>query len=126
MAATVGTMAGQYKGQSLLAAFTNPNHYDIIQIINQGRKVIANVTYNGVVNLNPTLSSGQGGNGLYTSNKVMVKRFEISPAYPQATLAQIFLAAFPQNPNKLDIIQIVNLGGTISFWVDYLGVAHGA
>lgn len=44
---------------------------------------------------------------------------------PGATLAQLFADAFT-NPSQLDIIQVENLGGNISYYLNYQGVATGS
>jgi hypothetical protein len=44
---------------------------------------------------------------------------------PGATVAALFADAFT-NPSNLDILQVVNLGGNISYYLDYQGVAHGS
>jgi hypothetical protein len=44
---------------------------------------------------------------------------------PGATIAQLFADAFA-NPFQLDILQVVNQGGNISYWLDFQGVAHGS
>lgn len=46
-------------------------------------------------------------------------------ASDNATLAQIFADAFV-NPSLQDILQVINAGGNIHYYVDYLGVAHGS
>lgn len=42
-----------------------------------------------------------------------------------ATIAALFANAF-NNPQQKDILQVVNVGGNVSYYVDYLGVAHGS
>lgn len=41
------------------------------------------------------------------------------------TLAQLFADTFA-NPSQQDILQVINAGGNIHYYVDYLGVAHGS
>lgn len=42
-----------------------------------------------------------------------------------ATIAQLFADAFT-NPQQEDIIQVVNEGGNVSYYLNYLGVATGS
>lgn len=42
-----------------------------------------------------------------------------------ATIAALFANAF-SNPSLQDILQVRNIGGNVSYYVDYLGVAHGS
>lgn len=42
-----------------------------------------------------------------------------------ATIAQLFADAFT-NSVQLDILHVVNLGGNVSYYLDYLGVSHGS
>jgi hypothetical protein len=44
---------------------------------------------------------------------------------PGATVAAIFADAFA-NSSNLDILHVVNLGGNVSYYLDYQGVAHGS
>jgi hypothetical protein len=128
MAATNGTMLGQFFGPSLLAAFTNPTKYDILQLVQvPGYKKVISVSYNGVVNLNPaTAANGSGGSGIETKKETILGQFDCLNGATLSTVAQCFAAAFPTNSSNLDIFQIINEGGNVSYWLDYLGVAHGA
>jgi hypothetical protein len=42
-----------------------------------------------------------------------------------STIAQYFANAFT-NPSNLDILQVINVGGTASYYLNYLGVATGS
>ena len=104
MAATNGTLTGVYQGSSYATAFTNPESLDLIQVINEGGKVVWNLTSAGVANTNPAS---------YTGNALLGQYFGSS-----------FAAAFT-NPSSLDLIQIVSpTGESIVNYVNYAGVAH--
>lgn len=109
MAATNGTVIGQFRGTSLVAAFTNPQGLDIIQVVSIGGTVVYNLTSTGVAHTNPVSPSLVHGNpqALYQQNGA-------------ASLAAAFT-----NPSNLDLIQIISpTGGNIVAYVDYLGVVH--
>lgn len=59
-----------------------------------------------------------------TQERTRVGRFQTTLA-AGSTIAQYFANAFA-NSSNLDILQVVNVGGTVSYWLDYLGVAHGS
>lgn len=120
MAATNGTILGPYYGSSLLNAFTEPAggpSLDLLQIVDEGDNVLINVTNAGVVH-NPAVNPTNGTLiGVYYSS------------IASGTTAQIFAAAFPQNSQNnanLDIVQVVNLGGNTSYYLNYQGVATGS
>ena len=99
MAATNGTLTGVYQGSSYATAFTNPQSLDLIQVINEGGKIVWNLTSTGVASP--------------TGNALLGQYFGSS-----------FAAAFT-NPSSLDLIQIVSpVGGNTVNYVDYAGVAH--
>jgi hypothetical protein len=98
---------------------------DLVQIVQEGDPagppvIVLNVDFSGAVHYPAFLPTngtrigqwftrlGLGANGL-----------------PTATLAQVMADTFT-NPSLLDIIQVINLGGNISYWWDYLGLAHGS
>lgn len=125
MAATTTCVISQNLGSSVLTAWpqaTPPaaaQNLDLVQILQEGNDgdeapMILNVDYKGVVHfpaVNPT-------------NGTRIGQF-FTRLTPSATLAQIMADTFT-NPSLLDIIQVINLGGNISYWWDYLGVAHGS
>ncbi len=101
---TVGTVGfGVLQGQTLSAAVANPSGQDLIQVVNEGNKVVWNLTKSGVSNINP-----------------------ISPT-PGAVLGQFFGANFAQafpNPYNLDVLQVVGAGGAVVFHIDFQGNAN--
>lgn len=114
-------------GSSVLTAWPQPTSQgagapklDIIQIVNQGEggkglNVVLNVDYAGVVHY-PAVSPTDGTRlGQYFT------RLNSS-----ATLAALSLDTWTNNPAQEDIIQVINLGGNISYWLDYVLVAHGS
>jgi hypothetical protein len=93
---------------------------DLVQIARQGDDgdsvIVLNVDFGGIVHypaLNPT-------NGFRIG-----QYFTRTLGFPNTTLPVLMADAFT-NPSLLDIIQVINLGGNISYWWDYLGVAHGS
>lgn len=110
MAATNGTVIGQFRGTSWATAFTNPQQLDILQVLSiTGGTVKYNLTRTGVANTNPVSPTRVHGNpqALYQQNGA-------------ASLAAAFT-----NPLHLDLIQIISpTGGNIVAYVDYLGVVH--
>ena len=124
---------GTFFGSSLQNAFaqinpSNPQNLDILQITVPGSPgvsnsptpiVVLNVTFAGVVNSpasNPT-------------NGTRIGVFHAIDLTPNATVAQLFADVWKWNATqgaKADILQVVNIGGNISYWLDFLGVAHGA
>lgn len=114
----------QVFGQSLAQAYPNTGgpaqNLDLLQIVNEGGNILLNVDSTGVVRnpaVNPTKSAGGIGNTRLGQFQVFLTG---SP-----TTAQLFAAAFT-NLALLDIFQVINIGGGVSYWLDYLGVAHGS
>lgn len=140
MAATNGALLAQYQSYAtsapfLASAFTdNQSNADLLQIVNgQGQTILA-VQNNGTVNFNSaglTPVAGASANGSYTVTAVGAGRAQIgvfrtrqteSPSSAAAAIA----SAFPTNPNSQDIIQVVQEGGSVGYWLDSSGVAHGS
>jgi hypothetical protein len=92
---------GTFQGSSLSDAFPNPSGMDLAQVVNESGVVVWNLTASGTANYNPTNS---------TPNSLL-GRFEGSSAY----------AAFTSNS---DILQVVNKGGHVVFYVDFLGLSY--
>jgi len=115
MAATNGTVVGQFPGtktgtaaQIVAGAFTNPKNLDILQVVNEGGKVVWNLDYAGVASANPAAPSKSNGN------------------IPTALIAQMFgstlAAAMASNPGSLDILQITQQqGGKVILYVNAAG-----
>jgi hypothetical protein len=115
LAPVVGGLSVQYA-----FSFNEAQNLDLLQIVNQGDNsggtptVVLNVDFKGNVH-NPAVAPTNGTTlGVYFANL---------PA--GSTTAAFFALAFV-NPAQLDIVQIINPGGNISYWLDFLGVAHGA
>jgi hypothetical protein len=105
---------GKLFGPSLVAAVTNPSSLDLIQIVGEGGNVLVNVDKAGAVH---KPASAPTATALFAS---YLTRLSSS-----ASLAQIFADAF-SNPSSLDILQVVNAGGNISYWLNSAGVASGS
>jgi hypothetical protein len=87
---------------------------DLLQIVGLGDSVLLNVDSTGTVH-NPAVSPSNGTRiGVFQTNLTS-----------SATTAQLFASAFA-NPSQLDILQVVNLGLNVHYYLDYLGVAHGS
>jgi hypothetical protein len=101
---TPGTIyPGIYEGSSLAAAFANPSGFDLMQVINEGGRVVWNLTAAGIASTNPSRP---------TANSILGKFSGSS-----------FATAFP-NPGQLDLIQVVNEGGGIVFGLNYQGYTY--
>ena len=125
MAATATAMLQSQPGQSVVTAWpqVTPNgvaaqKLDLIQIVGEGDKVLLNVDSNGTVH-NPAVSPTTGA-AQQTRIGVFLTRLTSA-----ASTAQLFADAF-SNPSQLDILHVVNIGGNVSYYLDYLGVAHGS
>jgi hypothetical protein len=129
---------GTFLGSSLLNAFpqVTPNgvasqNLDMLQITVPGTEpgspnspspiVALNVDSNGVVH-NPAVNP---------TNGTRLGVYHAGDRTTSSSTAQLFASAWRWNSSvgqgaQADIFQIVNLGGNISYWLDYLGVAHGS
>lgn len=124
-AATSTALLAQLAGASLKAALPNDGgplqNLDVLQIVdNNGFSILLNVDFSGVVHnpaSNPTTSANGVGN---TRLGQFVSRLSSA-----STTAQLFADAF-SNPSNQDIVQVINVGGSISYWLDAVGVAHGS
>jgi hypothetical protein len=122
--ATPTAMYSQNSSQSSLTvagAFpqVTPNgvasqNLDLLQIVGLGGSVLLNVDSNGTVH-NPAVAA---------TNGTRIGQFQTNLS-SSATTAQLFASAFA-NPSQLDILQVVNLGDNVHYYLDYLGVAHGS
>lgn len=119
--ATGTAMLQSQPGASVVTAWpqVTPNgvgnqNLDLIQIVDEGGLVLLNVDSTGTVH-NPAVNA---------TNGTRVGQF-YTRLGSTATTAQLFADAFT-NPAQLDILQVVNVGGNISYNLDFLGVAHGS
>ena len=121
--ATQQAMYQQNGAPSLLAAFPQTGtalNLDLIQIVTLSGSILLNVDKNGVVHnpaVNPTttvLGVGAARVGVFATRLTS-----------SATTAQLFADAF-SNPSLNDILQVVNEGGNISYWLSATGVATGS
>lgn len=102
-AATATALMIRLFGSSLAASVKNPSSLDLLQVVDEGGKVVWNLTSAGVATANPSTS---------TASALLTRYFGSS-----------FSAAF-KNPSNLDILQVVDEGGTVVFWVDHTGAAN--
>jgi hypothetical protein len=103
--ASVGTvMKGQFFGATLAAAFTNPGALDIFQVINASGTIVWTVSSTGVVTTNPSTPT------TYSL---------LAPNYGSS-----FTNAVGFNPGNLDVLQVINEGGSVVFHIDSLGTAY--
>jgi hypothetical protein len=127
MAATLNAMLTQNSSQSgttLAGAFpqVTPNgvasqNLDLLQIVSKkGGAILLNVDYLGAVHA-PASSPTSG-----TRVGQFATDFQSSDS---PSVAQLFANAFV-NPSLQDILQVINAGGNIHYYLDYLGVAHGS
>jgi len=122
--ATSVALLGQFAaplGSTLLSQYPNPNSYDLLQLTipgimdGQGGKVALRVSSTGVVSTFST--SGTLG--------TLFGVYQATGATTSSTTAQLIAAAFPVNPQNLDIIQIWNPQGETSIWhLDYQGISQ--
>jgi hypothetical protein len=88
---------------------------DLIQIVDYGGVVLLNVDNAGVVHY-PAVAP---------TNGVRLGQY-FTRLNSTATLAALSLDTWTNNPAQEDIIQVINIGGNISYWLDYVLVAHGS
>ena len=128
MPATLTALIARTFGSSLLTAFqecgtagVGPQNLDLIQILNAGAgtastpTVDINVDHTGTVH-NPAVNPTNGTRlGVYYAANTAAG----------STTAQFFAAAFA-NLSQQDIIQNVNEGGNVTYFLNYQGVASGS
>jgi hypothetical protein len=122
---TLYALLDRLQGQSLALALPQvggvATNTDIIQITSaNGNAVLLNVDFQGVVHnppVNPTAP--------LTFDNTRLGQYQSTLPAGSSTAA-LFANAFSQNVSQLDIIQVINNGGNISYWLDFLGVAHGS
>jgi|SRR5208282_3402900 len=122
---TATAVLQQQPGSSVLNAWpqltgqgVGPQNLDLIHIQSIGGEKLVVVTNAGVVLRNT------GNVGATATEGTRIGKY-LTRLGTSATTAQIFADAF-ENLAQLDIIQVINLGGNISYWLDYQGVAHGS
>jgi hypothetical protein len=127
MAATSTAVLGQFRGYSTVAtAFPQTgkaDNLDLIQIVAQGESgvptsptVLCNVDYAGTVHYPASGATDGTRIGQYRTT---------FGASSSPTKAQLFANAFT-NPSLLDIIQVVNSGDNVHYYLDYTGTAYGS
>lgn len=116
-------LISQNLGSSVLTAWpqittqgTVQQFLDLVQIVDEGENIVLNVNFAGIVNYPAILPTNGTRLGQYYTR---------TSGFPNTTLPILMADTFT-NPSLLDIIQVINLGGNISYWWDYLGVAHGS
>jgi hypothetical protein len=124
-AATLNAVQQAQPGASVLTAWPQPttqgiaSTFDLIHIANYGLETLVVVNYQGTV-LRNTGTTPPASSAGYLVGKFLTR---LTSA---ATTAQIFADVWSQNNTNDDILQVVNVGGNISYWLDFLGVAHGS
>lgn len=125
MPATLTAAIERVFGSSLQTAYQQPGgntqNLDLLQIVIPGDiaygsalTVVLNVDYTGAVH-NPAVSPTNGTRlGVFFSNLAST-----------ATTAALFASAFA-NPSQQDIVQNVNQGGNVTYYLNYQGVATGS
>ena len=120
-AATSEALLERAAGASVVTAYpqvtpngVGPQDLDLIKICDQGDNTVLNVDYAGTVH-NPA-TTVKGG--------TRIGKFYTRLAAGASTAA-LFADAFT-NPSLLDILQVMNVGGNISYWLDYTGTANGS
>lgn len=103
MAGTATALMLRLYGSSLAASVQNPSKLDLLQVVDEGGKVVWNLTSTGVANTNPATSTASA----------LLKRY----------FGSTFSAAFT-NPSSSDIFQVIDQGGAVVYHVDHLGVVH--
>lgn len=105
---TNGTLVGVYSGTSFAATWDNPSALDILQVINEGGKVVWNCDHAGTTNTNPVSP---------TKTALLMTLFG-------STVVAAFEGAF-QAITDLDILQIINPnGGAAVYHIDSEGTAN--
>ena len=119
MAATKTAMYSQNSSQTgttVAGAFPQTilgQDIDLLQIVDKGGAVLVNVDYTG----------GVHGPASSPTKDTRIGKFLTRLASGQSTAAY-FADAFT-NPSKLDILQVINKGGNIHYYLNYAGAATG-
>lgn len=112
-------------GLTLATAFPQVNGFaqnlDLLQIVSaNGGAILLNVDSLGVVH-NPAVAPTTAAGGV---GQTRVGQFQ-SNLPVGSTTAQFFSSAF-SNPSQQDILQVVNAGGNIHYFLNFQGVASGS
>jgi len=124
---------GAVFGSSLQNAFvqinpSNPQNLDILQIVVPGEPGVSN-SPTPICVLNVDFTGAVHSPAVNPTNGTRAGVFSAVDQTPNATVAQLFASVWKWNATqgaKADILQVVNQGGNISYWLDFLGVAHGS
>jgi hypothetical protein len=127
MANTTTALLGRFQGSSLQNAFAqansgaSPTNLDLLQIVIPGDQpgdgsvtVAVNVDHTGAVH-NPASSP---------TNGTFLGVFESTA--PNGSSPALFFSTAFDNPSLLDIIQSIQEGGNVSYYLSYAGVATGS
>jgi hypothetical protein len=126
---------GTFLGASLVLAFPQVNGFaqnlDILQITVPGEQPGSPNAATPIVALNVDSAGVVHNPAVNPTNGTRLGAFHAGDRTSSSTTAQLFASAWRWNSTvgqgaQADILQIVNLGGNISYWLDYLGVAHGS
>lgn len=114
------------QGQSVLLAWPQNSpgvqgqFLDLVQIVDEGGNYVLNVDFSGAVHYPAILPTNGVRGGQYLT------RYGLSGSgLPITTLSQVMHDTFT-NPSNLDIYQVINNGGNISWWWNSEGVATGS
>jgi len=126
--ATNNCLLSRNLGASVLTAWPQNNgsgiagqFLDLIQIVDEGGAVVLNLDFAGAVHY-PAVAATNG-----TRIGQFLTRFGLAGSgLPITTLAQVMADTWTDNPAQQDIIQVINVGGNISYRWNYLGVASGS
>jgi hypothetical protein len=126
-AATNNCLLSRNLGSSVLTAWPQlpgqnvQQFLDLIQIVDEGGGIVLNLDFAGAVHY-PAVAPTNG-----TRIGQFLTRFGLSGSgLPITTLAQVMADTWTNNPAQQDIIQVINIGGNISYRWNYLGVASGS
>lgn len=100
---SVGAGTHFVDGLTLASAFSNARNLDLMHVVNEGGKVVWNLTAAGDVHTNPASPTTDALLGKYRGDN--------------------FAQAFADNPMQYDVFQVVGPGGAGIFHVDHTGAA---
>lgn len=121
-----GTITGgssAYVGRNVtVTGFTTSGNNVVAQPITSANGTTFTIAFTGTQAAETHAASATMTSGATKGTRV--GRFQTFLA-AGSTLAQLFANAF-SNPSNQDILQVMNQGGNISYYLDYQGVAHGS